>query len=247
MFRILVSDDIGAHGIDILQGADDTVCDVKTGLSPDELIAVIGEYDALIVRSATKVTGAVLDAASKLKIIGRAGMGVDNIDVTAATQRGVIVMNTPSANSVATAEQTMALMLAATRHTAIAHQTVAEGRWERSKYAGTELSGKTLGIVGFGRIGRLVAARAKAFDMDVMAFDPYVSEEIAQDTGVTLVNLDDLLSRSDYITLHVPSSPATDNLISTDSIAAMKDGVVIINAARGTLIDEAALAEALQS
>ncbi|RZV41192.1 MAG: phosphoglycerate dehydrogenase [Acidimicrobiia bacterium] len=247
MFRILVSDDIGAHGIDILQGADDTVCDVKTGLSPDELIAVIGEYDALIVRSATKVTGAVLDAASKLKIIGRAGMGVDNIDVTAATQRGVIVMNTPSANSVATAEQTMALMLAATRHTAIAHQTVAEGRWERSKYAGTELSGKTLGIVGFGRIGRLVAARAKAFDMDVMAFDPYVSEEIAQDTGVTLVNLDDLLSRSDYITLHVPSSPATDNLISTDSIAAMKDGVVIINAARGTLIDEAALAEALKS
>lgn len=247
MFRVLVSDDIGAHGIEVLQAADDVECDVKTELSSDDLVAAIDGYHALIVRSATKVTAEVLEAGTRLKIIGRAGMGVDNIDVTAATQRGVIVMNTPSANSVATAEQTMALMLAATRHTAAAHQTVAEGRWERSKYAGTELSGKTLGIVGFGRIGRLVAARAKAFDMEVIAFDPYVSEEIAQDTGVTLVNLDDVFSRSDYITLHVPSTAGTDNMISTESIAAMKDGVVIINAARGTLIDEAALAHALQS
>ena len=245
MFRILVSDDIGAHGIDILEAADDAECDVKTGLSPDELTSTIGGYDALIVRSATKVTDAVLRAATNLKIIGRAGMGVDNIDVTGATQRGVIVMNTPSANSVATAEQTMALMLATTRHTAAAHQTVAEGRWERGKFAGTELSGKVLGIVGFGRIGRLVAARAQAFDMEVMAFDPYVSEEVAQDTGVTLVNMDDLYARADYITLHVPSSPNTDNMISAQSIAQMKDGVVIINAARGTLIDEGALAEAL--
>jgi D-3-phosphoglycerate dehydrogenase len=247
MFRILVSDDIGSHGIDILQAAGDAVCDVKTGLSPDELLRVLGEYDALIVRSATKVTEAVLEAASNLKIIGRAGMGVDNIDVTAATQRGVIVMNTPSANSVATAEQTMALMLATTRHTAAAHQTVAEGRWEREKYAGNELSGKTLGIVGFGRIGRLVAARAQAFDMEVIAFDPYVSEEVAQDTGVTLVNLDDLYAKSDYITLHVPSSPNTDNMISADAIRRMKDGVVIVNAARGTLIEETDLADALAS
>ena len=245
MFRILVSDDIGAHGIEILKAAHDATCEVKTGLSPDELISTIGDYDALIVRSATKVTDAVLEAASSLKVIGRAGMGVDNIDVTAATQRGVIVMNTPSANSVATAEQTMALMLAATRHTAAAHLTMAEGRWERGKYAGTELNGKMLGIVGFGRIGRLVAARAQAFAMDVVAFDPYVSEEVAQDTGVTLVNLDELYARADYITLHVPSSPNTDNMISAQSIARMKDGVVIINAARGTLIDESALAEAL--
>ena len=245
MFRILVSDDIGAHGIDILEAAADAECDVNTGLTPDELIAAIDGYDALIVRSATKVNDAVLAAASNLKIIGRAGMGVDNIDVTAATQRGVIVMNTPSANSVATAEQTMALMLATTRHTAAAHQTLAEGRWERSKYAGTELSGKTLGVVGFGRIGRLVAARARAFEMEVVAFDPYVSEEVAQDAGVTLVNLDDLYAGVDYITLHVPSSPATDNMISAESIATMKDGVVIINAARGSLVDEAALADAL--
>jgi len=245
MFRILVSDDIGAHGIDILKAAADAECDVNTGLTPDELIAAIDGYDALIVRSATKVNDAVLAAASDLKIIGRAGMGVDNIDVTAATQRGVIVMNTPSANSVATAEQTMALMLATTRHTAAAHQTLAEGRWERSKYAGTELSGKTLGVVGFGRIGRLVAARARAFEMEIVAFDPYVSEEVAQDAGVTLVNLEDLYAGVDYITLHVPSSPATDNMISAESIATMKDGVVIINAARGSLVDEAALADAL--
>jgi len=245
MFRILVSDDIGAHGIDILKAAADAECDVNTGLTPDELIAAIDGYDALIVRSATKVSEAVLASASNLKIIGRAGMGVDNIDVTAATQRGVIVMNTPSANSVATAEQTMALMLATTRHTAAAHQTLAEGRWERSKYAGTELSGKTLGVVGFGRIGRLVAARARAFEMEIIAFDPYVSEEVAQDAGVTLVNLDDLYAGADYITLHVPSSPSTDNLISAESIATMKDGVVIINAARGSLVDEVALADAL--
>lgn len=247
MFRILVSDDIGAHGIDILEAAADVQCDVETGLSPETLASSIGEYEALIVRSATKVTEPVLEAAARLRVIGRAGMGVDNIDVTAATQRGVIVMNTPSANSVATAEQTMALMLAATRHTAIAHQTLAEGRWERNRYAGTELSGKLLGIVGFGRIGRLVAARAQAFGMHVIAYDPYVSEEVAHDTGVTLVNLDELYARADYLTLHVPSSPDTDNMISAEALAAMKDGVVIINAARGTLIDEVALAEALNA
>ncbi len=247
MFRILVSDDIGAHGIDILQAADDAEIDVRTGLSPGELVATIGDYDALIVRSATNVTDTMLEAAKRLKIIGRAGMGVDNIDVGAATQRGVIVMNTPSANSVATAEQTMALMLAATRHTAVAHRTLAEGRWERNKYAGTELSGKTLGIVGFGRIGRLVATRALAFDMTVIAFDPYVSEEVAQDTNVTLVNLDDLYAQADYITLHVPAAADTDNMITAEAISAMKDGVVIINAARGTLIEESALAEALTS
>jgi len=247
MFRVLVSDDIGAHGIDLLEAADDVECLVETGLSPTELLSAVGDYDALIVRSGTKVTADVLVAGTGLKVVGRAGMGVDNIDVTAATQRGVIVMNTPSANSVATAEQTMALMLAATRHTAVAHRTVAEGRWERSKYAGTELSGKTLGIIGFGRIGRLVAARALAFEMHVVAFDPYVSEEVAQDTGVTLVNLDELYSTADYITLHVPSSPDTENMISSESLASMKDGVVIINAARGTLIDEHALAAGLES
>lgn len=231
----------------LLEEADDVRCDVRAELSPDDLAAAIGEYDALIVRSATTVTSALLDAAARLKVIGRAGMGVDNIDVAAATQRGVIVMNTPSANSVATAEQTMALILAATRHIPSAHQAVAEGRWDRSAYAGTELSDKTLGIVGFGRIGRLVAARAQAFGMSVIAADPYVSEDVGQEAGVTLVNLGDVFAEADYITLHVPSSPDTDNMIAADSIAAMKDGVVIINTARGTLIDEDALATALIS
>ena len=247
MFRILVTDDIGAHGIELLTAADDVACDVETQLSAGELLDIIDGYQALIVRSATTVDENVLAAATELKVVGRAGMGVDNIDITRATQQGVIVMNTPSANSVATAEQTMALMLAASRHTAPAHASVAEGRWDRTTFRGTELSGKTLGVVGFGRIGRLVAARAKAFDMELVAYDPFVSEEIAQDTGVTLVNLDELYSVADYITLHVPSSPQTDNLISAESIEAMKPGVVIINAARGTLVDEEALAQALGS
>lgn len=247
MFRVLVSDDIGAHGIELLERASDIESAVTPGLSPSELIEEISDYHALIVRSGTRVTADVLDAGHRLRVVGRAGMGVDNIDVTAATERGVIVMNTPAANSVATAEQTMALMLATTRHTVAAHQTMAEGRWERKRLAGTELSGKTLGIVGFGRIGRLVAARAGAFGMHIVAFDPYVSEEIALEAGVTLVNLDELFRDADYVTLHVPSSPDTDNMISTASIAAMKDGVVIINAARGSLVDEEALASALRS
>ncbi|MBT8203601.1 MAG: phosphoglycerate dehydrogenase [Acidimicrobiia bacterium] len=247
MFRVLVSDDIGAHGIELLRRADDVQCDVETGLSSEDLIAAIPGYQALIVRSGTTVTREILTAGNSLTVIGRAGMGVDNIDVTAATEQGVIVMNTPAANSVATAEQTMALMLATTRHTAAAHQTMAEGRWDRKRFAGTELQGKMLGIVGFGRIGRLVAARAGAFGMHVLAFDPYVSEEVAREAGVTLVNLDELFRDADYVTLHVPSSPDTDNIISEASIASMKDGVVIINAARGSLIDEEALAAALRS
>ena len=247
MQRILVSDDIGGHGIEVLDEAADFEHDVRTGLSADELTAIIGDYDALIVRSGTQVTHDVLEHAHRLRVIGRAGMGVDNVDVNAATQRGIIVMNTPAANSIATAEQALALMLAATRHTAAAHQSMAEGRWDRKLYAGTELSGKTLGIIGYGRIGRLVATRAQAFGMDVLAYDPYVSEEVARDTGITLVNLTDLLPAADYVSLHVPSTPDTENLINAESIAIMKDGVVIINAARGSLIDEAALAEALQS
>lgn len=247
MYRVLVSDDIGAHGIELLEEAPDVELDVRTDLDPDGLLAVIGDYEALVVRSGTQVTEEVVAAGGSLRVIGRAGMGVDNIDVTAATQRGIIVMNTPAANSVATAEQTMALMLAAARHTAAAHRTMADGGWDRSRYAGTELSGKQLGLIGYGRIGRLVATRATAFGMEIVAYDPYVSEEIARDTGATLVNLDELFAHADYISLHVPSNADTENMISSDAIAAMKDGVVIINAARGTLIDEEALAAALRS
>ncbi len=247
MFRVLVADDIGSHGIEKLEAAGDVVCSIQTGLSTAELTAALDDYDALIVRSATQVTADVLGAATGLRVVGRAGMGIDNIDVTAATQQGVIVMNTPQANAVAAAEQTMALMLAATRHTAAAHLALTEGRWERSNWAGTELHRKTLGIVGFGRIGRLVAGRAQAFGMNVVVFDPYVSEEIALDTGVELVNIDELYAEADYVTLHLPASPDTENLIDQKAIESMKDGVVIVNVARGALVDEVALAAALRS
>ncbi len=220
---------------------------MRVGLPPDELASIIGGYEALIVRSGTTVGSDLLAVASRLRVIGRAGMGLDNIDVPAATERGIIVMNTPQANSVATAEQTMALMLATSRHTPRAHQALAEGSWDRTRFAGTELNGKKLGIIGFGRIGRLVAIRAQAFGMDVIAADPYVSEEVGLDAGVTLVNLDELWAGSDYISLHTPATVETEDLITVEAIASMKDGVVIINAARGSLIDEEALAAALNS
>lgn len=247
MFKILISDKLGAAGLERLDQADDVTYDLKTGLSKDELMAILPEYDALIVRSETKADADVLAAGKKLKVVGRAGMGVDNIDVRAATLRGIVVMNTPQANSIATAEQAMALMLAASRYTAQSHGSLSAGEWNRSQYTGWQLYGKTLGIIGFGRIGRHVAKRAQAFEMEVLAYDPYVSEEIAQELNVTLVDLDDLLAQADYISLHTALIPETESMINADSIAQMKDGVVIVNAARGKLIDEDALAAALQS
>ncbi|MEI2611812.1 MAG: phosphoglycerate dehydrogenase [Candidatus Promineifilaceae bacterium] len=247
MYKILVSDKLGQVGLDRLKAADDVQVDVKLGLPKDELLQIIPEYDALIVRSETKVDADVLAAATKLKVVGRAGMGVDNIDVKVATRRGVIVMNTPGANSIATAEQTMALMLAVSRHTAPAHASLKAGEWNRNKFVGTELYGKTLGVIGFGRIGRLVAKRAQSFGMEILAFDPFVSESVARDLGVTLVDLDDLYAQADYITLHTAMTPETAKMINAEAIAQMKKGVVIVNVARGKLIDEAALADALKS
>ena len=247
MFRILVSDKLGAAGLALLDAAEDATYDMKTGLSPDELKAILPEYDALIIRSGTKATADIIAAGDNLKVIGRAGIGVDNIDIPAATRRGVIVMNTPTANSIATAEQALALMLAASRHTAVAHNSLAQGEWRRSEFVGQELHGKTLGIVGFGNIGRLVATRAQAFGMDVLAFDPYVSEEVGREMGVTLVDLDDLLAAADYITLHTAATPETTGLINADAIAQMKDGVIVVNDARGKLIDEEALLAGLDS
>jgi D-3-phosphoglycerate dehydrogenase / 2-oxoglutarate reductase len=247
MFRILVSDKLGQAGLDRLAAAEDVIYDVKTGLSKEELLAIIPEYDALIVRSGTKVDADVLKAGSNLKVVGRAGMGVDNIDVRAATLAGIIVMNTPGANSVATAEQAIALMLGVARHLAEAHASLARGEWKRSAFTGTELMGKTLGIIGFGRVGRLVSQRALAFGMNVLAFDPFVSEEIAAELNVTLVDLDDLLAESDYLTLHTALLEETEEMINTKTIGQMKDGVVIINAARGKLINDHDLAVALKS
>jgi D-3-phosphoglycerate dehydrogenase len=244
-YRILVADKLGQLGVERLQAAPDASADVKTGMSREELLAVIGEYDALIVRSATTVDAEVLVAATSLRVVGRAGIGVDNIDVRAATARGVLVTNTPQASTVSTAEHAMALMLAASRNLVAAHQSVKAGKWKGGQRSGIQLQGKTLGLVGFGRVGRLVAARARAFGMEVLATDPYVSDAVAQEAGVTLVDLDDLFAAADYVSLHTPNSPETRQMINAATIAKMKDGVVIINAARGALIDETALSAAL--
>jgi D-3-phosphoglycerate dehydrogenase len=247
MFRILISDKLGEDGLQRLEQASDATYDVKTGLSKAELLDTMPEYDALIVRSGTRVDAEVLAAGTNLKVVGRAGMGVDNIDIRAATLHGIIVMNTPQANSIATAEQAMALMLAVGRHTAEAHASLKAGEWKRSQFTGVQLYRKVLGIIGFGRIGRLVARRAHAFGMEVLAYDPYVSEEIGREWGVTLVDLEDLLAQSDYISLHTALLPDTEKMINATTISQMKEGVVIVNSARGKLIDEEALAAALKS
>jgi D-3-phosphoglycerate dehydrogenase / 2-oxoglutarate reductase len=246
-YKILISDKLGQAGLDRLAEMPDMSYDMITGLSKEALIEIIPEYDALIIRSDTRPDADVIAAGKKLKVIGRAGIGVDNVDIAAATAQGVLVMNTPRSNSVATAEQTMALMLAVSRHTVPAHNSVATGEWARARFVGTELSGKTLGIIGFGYIGRLVARRAQAFEMKVVAYDPYVSAEIAEEMGVALLSLDNLLAQADIISLHSVVTPETANLINAETLAKMKDGVIIVNVARGKLIDEPALAEALQS
>ena len=246
MYKILISDKLGQAGLDRLDLAKDAQYDMKPGLSKEELLAILPEYDALIIRSGTKADADVLTAGTNLKVVGRAGIGVDNVDVRAATMRGIIVMNTPHANSIATAEQAVALMLAASRHTAQSHASLKDGEWKRSQFVGTELYRKTLGIIGFGRIGRLVAKRAQAFGMEILAYDPYVSEEVGQELGVTLVDLDDLLAQADYISLHTALLPETEKMINAQTIAQMKPGMILINAARGKLIDEEALAEGLK-
>lgn len=246
-YKILISDKLGQAGLDRLAEMPDMSYDMITGLSKEALIEIIPNYDALIIRSDTRPDADVIAAGTRLKVIGRAGIGVDNVDVAAATAHGVLVMNTPRSNSVATAEQTMALMLAVCRHTVPAHNSVAAGEWARARFVGTELSGKTLGIFGFGYIGRLVARRAQAFEMKVVAHDPYVSADIAEELNVPLLSLDNVLAQADIITLHSVVTPETSNVISAENIAKMKDGVIIVNVARGKLIDEQALVEALQS
>lgn len=243
--RVLVADKIGDSGLAVLDAATDVAVDVKVGLSHEELLEIIGDYEAVIVRSATTLDAELIGAAKRLVVVGRAGVGVDNIALDVATRRGVIVTNTPAANSIATAEQAMALMLSVARHTAHAHGAVAAGEWNRGKFTGIELAGKTLGVIGFGRIGREVARRARAFAMEVIAFDPYVSELAAREQSVTLVELDDLLRRADVVTLHCALSVDTDKMINTETIALMKPSAIIINAARGALLDEEAVAAAL--
>ncbi len=245
MHRVLVTDRLSEDGLDILRGEAEV--DVRLGLKPAELIEIIPGYEALVVRSETKVTAEVIDAGRSLAVIGRAGSGVDNIDVDEATRRGVVVVNTPEGNTMAATEHTIALMLALARHIPAAHKSLSTGAWERSKFLGVELRGKTLGIFGLGRVGMEVARRARGLEMRIIAVDPFVSQERAQTLAVRLVTKEELLAESDFITVHVPLTKDTRGLIGAAELARMKDGVRLVNCARGGIIDEAALAAAVQA
>ena len=245
MIHILVADRISNEGLDILNKAGAEV-DIKLGLKPEELESIISGYDALIVRSQTRVTAEVIKAGKKLKVIARAGAGVDNIDVNEATEQGILVVNAPASNTIAVAEHVFGLILALVRHIPQAHHTLKSGVWAKSEFMGTELRGKTLGIIGLGRIGAEVAKRAKAFEMEVIAHDPFVSVDYAHNLQVELISLKKLLRESDIITLHSALTASTRGLIGAKEIALVKPTVRIINCARGALIDEEALAKAIE-
>jgi D-3-phosphoglycerate dehydrogenase len=245
MMHILVADRLSNEGLDILNKAGAEV-DIKLGLKPEELESIISGYDALIVRSQTRVTAEVIKAGKKLKVIARAGAGVDNIDVNEATEQGILVVNAPASNTIAVAEHVFGLMLALIRHIPQAHHTLKSGVWARSEFMGTELRGKTLGIIGLGRIGAEVARRAKAFEMKVIAHDPFVTVDYARNLQVELISLEKLLSESDFITLHSALTAETRGLIGAKEIALIKPTARIINCARGALIDEEALAKAIE-
>ncbi|HOI60913.1 phosphoglycerate dehydrogenase [Methanoculleus sp.] len=244
-YRVLVSDPLAEEGIDILKEFGDV--DVNTGLTEDQLVAVIGDYDALLVRSGTEVTARVIDAGAKLKFIGRAGAGVDNIDTEAATRRGIVVANAPEGNTLAATEHTMAMMLSLARNIPQATASLKKGEWKRSKFMGVELNDKVLGVMGFGRIGREVAKRAQAMEMKCIAYDPFITKEKAATLGVEMVPLDELFRRADVITVHTPLIKETRHVINAETIATMKDGVRLINCARGGIIDEQALADGIAS
>ena len=242
--KVLVTEPIAAEGIDILSQQADV--DVKLGLRPEELISLIGDYEALMVRSETKVTQEVIESGKKLQVIARAGVGVDNIDLDAATQRGIVVVNVPTANTIAAAEHTIALMLALARHIPQAHAHLKGGAWQRDDFVGVEIRNKTLGIVGLGNVGSEVARRVQSFQMKVIAHDPFVSPEYAHNLRVELVSLENLLKESDFITLHLPLTPSARGLIGPKELSLVKPSVRIINCARGVLVNERALLKAIE-
>lgn len=247
MAKILVSDSLSKDGLEVLERADGITHDYKPGLTEDELVAAIPGYDGLVIRSGSKVTARVIAAADCLKVIGRAGIGVDNVDKEAASRRGIIVMNTPTGNAVTTAEHALSLLFAVARKIGQADATMKQGIWEKKKLQGRELTGKTLGVVGLGNIGRIVADRALGLKMNVIAFDPVVTAERAAELGVALVTLDELFARADAITFHTPLTETTKGLVCDANIAKMKKGVIIINAARGPIVEEDALVRGLVS
>src|SRR6187549_1216855 len=245
MARILVTEEIAEGGLDRLRDAGHTV-DVRTDLTPEQLLGVIGDANALIIRSATQVTSDVLDAATQLVVVGRAGIGLDNVDVEHATDRGVMVVNAPQSNIISAAEHTMALLLAQARNIPQAHAALTAGRWERSRWEGVELADKTLAVIGLGRIGKLVADRARAFGMRVVAYDPFVSADRARQMGVELLSLDQAVAEADFLTIHLPKTKETTGLINRDLLLKAKPAMRLINVARGGIVDETELAEAIR-
>jgi D-3-phosphoglycerate dehydrogenase len=245
MSKVLVSDPIDQAGIDILSQVAQV--DIKTNLSPEELVRIISDYNALMIRSGTRVTKEIIEAGKQLKIIGRAGVGVDNVDVPAATRQGIVVVNSPEGNTIAAAEHALAMMLSLSRHIPDANQSVKNNQWDRKSFVGAEVYKKTLGVVGLGKIGSHVATVARAMGMKLLAYDPFISIERAEQLGCRLVDLDLLLREADYISLHMPKTPETTHLIDTEALAKMKVGARIINCARGGIVDEEALYEALKT
>jgi D-3-phosphoglycerate dehydrogenase len=245
MKKVLISDSMSSEAVEIFKKAEGIQVDVITNLTPDELKAVIKEYDGLAVRSSTKVTKEILEAATNLKVIGRAGAGLDNVDIAEASKRGIVVMNTPGGNTVTTAEHALAMMMAMARKIPQATASMKAGKWEKSKFMGNELSNKTLGIIGIGRVGGVVADRAQGLKMNDLAYDPFISPEAAAESGINLVPLDELLAKSDFISLHSPMTKETKNMINAQAFAKMKKGVFIINCARGGIVNEKDLADAI--
>lgn len=245
--RILVTDSLAPQGLAVFQRAPGFEVDVRLGLKPPEIKKIAADYDGWVIRSGTKVTAELIEAAHKLKVIGRAGVGFENVDVDAASKKGVVVMNTPGGNNVTTGEHTISLMLALARHIPQAVASLKSGQWKRDKFVGVEICNKTLGVIGLGNVGRIVAERAAALRMKVIGYDPFISAENIARLGVEPVSLDEIFTRSDFITVHVPLTRETQGLINRDAFAKMKDGVRIINCARGGIVDENDLAEAIRS
>src|SRR5438552_9993982 len=246
-FRVLVTDTLADSGLEILRGASDVDLAYRPGLKGEELLREVAQSDALITRSGTAVTEELVGAGSRLRVIGRAGVGLDNVDVGACTARGILVINAPTANIMSATEHTMAMLLAVCRNIPEAHASVKRGEWTRSKFLGVELNGKILGIIGLGRIGKLIAERARGFGMTVIAYDPYIGDSIFQAYAAEKVTLDQLLARADFITVHTPLTDETRGMIAAGEIAKMKESAVVLNIARGGIYDERALADALNS
>jgi D-3-phosphoglycerate dehydrogenase len=247
VMKVLVSDNLGEIGIQMFQEAEGIDVDVKTGLAPEALKEIIGQYDGLVIRSATKVTEDLLESATNLKVVGRAGIGLDNVDIPAATKRGIVVMNTPTGNVITTAEHAIAMMMSLTRNVPSGTASMKAGRWDKKKLQGREVYNKTLGIVGYGKIGSIVADRARGLKMRVVVYDPFVTPEKIENDGYEFVTLEALYAQADYITIHVPKMKTTMNLLNKEAFDQMKDGVMILNCARGGIINEEDLYDALVS